>query len=71
MSLDAGVSVSIALSLLLLTLVFLCMSVLSTCMYPCRPEEGIRSPGTGVIVGLGVCFCWESFRDPWKNSQCS
>ena len=53
-----------------------CMSVLPACTHvhcvqvwcPQRPEEGTRSPGTGVTDGCDLPYgCWEPISGPLKE----
>ena len=38
----------------------------------CKPEEGVRSPETGVADDCELpCRCWELNPGPQLNSQCS
>ena len=59
---------------------YMCLSALPASMFkhhiyswcPQRPEEGARSPGTGLTGGCEPpCGCWESNLCPCKSSQSS
>lgn len=58
---------------LLYVWVFSCMYLCTTCMqYPWGPEEGIKSPGTGVADGCEpLCGCSELNSSACKSSQYS